>query len=97
MCGVDRKYLFFRHALKQVPEAIHHDLMRDDQNAILPVLSRNRIDNTPESQNDVTPALAPGRTMIELSQSRANLCLLRVLMPDPILREAVEHAELFFA
>src|SRR5215210_5922614 len=66
--AIDGEYLFFGHPLEKVAKAEHCDLMSDDQDALAPVVARDRINDAAQAQDHIAPAFAAGRAMIELAE-----------------------------
>ena len=94
---VDREYRLFVQILDDVPEAKHHDLMRDDEHALAGVMQTDRIERAAEPKDDVAPALARRRTIVELPEPCPMIRLLGIKLLDPDPRQPIERAELFFA
>src|SRR4051812_45911886 len=92
--GIDLQDLLLRHGLEKIAKAQHHDLVTHDQNAAAAVVQGDRVERTPEAQDDVTPAFAARRAVIELAQEPTELGLVGLELLDSRAGEAVEDTEL---
>src|SRR5688572_24506671 len=71
--------------------------MGDDEHALVAILQLHRVEQAAQPQDDVAPALAAGRSIIELADVGPALGLEREASGDARLRQAVEAAELLLA
>ena len=74
--GINLQDPLLRHVLEKIAQAQHHDLMTHDQDAAAAMVQGDRVERTPEAQDDVTPALAARRAVIELAKELAELGLI---------------------
>src|SRR5690554_6750866 len=70
--------------------------MRHDQHAPLAIMQRDGIQQRAQPQDDVTPALAARRSVVEFAQQLAKLGLLRFDVADATGGEPIEDAKLLF-
>ena len=54
--------------LEDVAEAQHDDLVADDQHAPVAIMEVDRVEHRPQPQDDVGPALAAGRAVVEFAE-----------------------------
>ena len=87
----------FVQPFEQITQAVHDDLMRNDDDAPLRIIAAQHFDETAQAQDDVAPALAARRTEIELADQTPLFGEFRKFVDDAALGEAVEDAEFFFA
>src|ERR671932_2818599 len=71
--------------------------MADDEHTFTAVLACQRVDHTAQSQNDVAPALPPGRWVIELAEPCSELSLLRIPGFDTPASEPIQNPELLLS
>ena len=95
--GVDRQDLLLRHGLEKIAQAEHDDLVADDQHAAAAVVQGDRVERAAQAQDDVAPALAAGRPVVELAEEAAELGLVGMMPLDAGAGEPVEDAELLLA
>ena len=71
--------------------------MPDQQDTLAAKLAGDHVNTRTKPENDVAPAFAAGRTVVELAQQAAKLGLLRVQSGYAGVSQPVQNAELFFA
>src|SRR6476469_6632709 len=89
--------LCFRHVLEEISHAQHYHGVTNDQNPLPAVFARDHFGGTAKRQDDVTPALSSGRTMIEFAEESRKFRLVGVVIPASDGGQAVENPEFFFA
>src|SRR5439155_534387 len=72
-------------------------LMRDDEDAPSLVMQGDRVEGAAEPEDDVAPALAAGRPVIEFAEIGAQGGLFGMQLHDPGPGQAVEDAEFLLA
>ncbi|MBB4797691.1 hypothetical protein HNP32_001415 [Brevundimonas bullata] len=60
-----------------IAETEDDDLMADDQDSLARVVQAEGVQGASKPQDDVAPALAPGRPMVEFSQEATRFGLIR--------------------
>src|SRR5690348_3538971 len=71
--------------------------MSYDHEAAARVVQAHGVERAPQPQDDIAPALAARRAMIELAEETTKFGLLRVQLLDARARQAIQDAELLFA
>jgi len=94
---IQRQDLRFRQTFEEVAKTVHDHLVRDDQHALSAVFAGHRVEHAAQPQDDVAPALAAGRTKIELADVAALLAQRRIGAGDARHGHPVQDAELLFA
>jgi hypothetical protein len=94
--AVYRQYLLFIHALEQISETIHDDLMGHDQHTVLDMIAPQDLDNTPHTQDHIAPTFSAGRSEVELPDQGTLGGQLRKFAQDALLCMAIENPELLF-
>jgi cation diffusion facilitator family transporter len=87
----------FVERFEDVAHAQHDDLMREDHHALAGIMKRDRVEDGAEAQDDVAPALAAWRTMIEFAKQAPKLCLFGKDVGDAGRCQPIEDAELLLA
>ena len=96
--AIDTENLLLIHVFDQVTHAIHDDLMgHHHQHPSAGVLTRDRLEQSPQAKNLVTPAFASQGSKIKLSRMNSLLVEIRILLLDAKLGQAIENAEFLFA
>ena len=83
--------------LEDVAHAQHDDGVAYYQHSLAAVFAGYHLGRAAQPQDDVAPAFAARRPVIELAKQPAELGLVRELFSDPHGGEPVEDSELFFA
>ena len=98
-CASIARICCFGHLFDQITKAEDDDLVGHDEHPRPwpAVVQTDRGQDAAQPQDDVTPALAAGRTMIELAHPGARLRLIGKPLLDAHAREPVENAELLLA
>ena len=68
--------------------------MADQQHPFAPVFARQHVYDGAQAQDDIAPAFAARRTVVELAQQPPQFGLLRVLLDDACVGQPVQNAEL---
>src|SRR4051812_33158183 len=71
--------------------------MADDQYPSPAMVEADGIERAAQAEDDVAPALARRRTVVELTEQAAELRLIRKFLLDAAPGQAVEHAEFLLA
>jgi hypothetical protein len=69
----------------------------DDQHAAVGMMQADRVERAPQPKDDVGPALAAGRAMVEFAEQAALLGLIGEFLADPAGGQPVPQAELALA
>ncbi len=86
--------LLLLEPIEQVAANLDDDLVRRAEHALACRLARQRVEERPYPERDVTPALAAGRPVVELPELRSPLGFLRRERDDAGVGEPVEDAGL---
>src|SRR5689334_3244483 len=94
---IDSQNLLFRHSLQQITKAVDGDLVGEDEYALAAVVAREGVNHTAEAQDDVAPAFAPWRPVIELAERRARFSQIRIFLLYAEASQTIKNAKLLFA
>jgi len=94
---VDREQLGLCQVLDDVAHAENYDGVTDNQHALAAILPRNHLGGAAQAENDIAPALASRRPMIEFAEDTAELGLIGELLLDPYSGQPVEYSKLLLA
>ena len=68
--------------LEDVAHAQHDDLVGDDDDALVGIMEVDRVERRAQAQDDVGPALAAGRAVVEFAHLGAVRGFLGILLAD---------------
>src|SRR5690348_1488595 len=83
--------------LQDVAHAQNHHSMADDQNSLAAVFTRQHFGSAAQAEDDIAPALAARRPVIEFAEQSAEFSLVRIAFHDADGGEAIENSKFLFA
>ena len=94
---VDLEQVLLAHPLEHVAERHDHGLVREQPQPLVRADLAGVVQQGADAEDDVGPALAAGRLVVELAELLAAVGLLGEPSPDAGAREPVEHTEVALA
>jgi len=95
--AIYRQNLVFCHMLEEIAEAKHDDGVTDDEHTLPTVFARDHFHGAAKAQDDVAPALAARRPVIELAEQEAEIRLLGMELSNAEAGATIENSEPLFA
>src|SRR6202022_763491 len=75
----------------------HHHRVGDDHHSLARVLARDHFRDGTQTKDDIAPALASRRSVVEFPEQPSELGLVRIVLSNSHRSQAVQNAELLFA